>query len=397
MSILKVLHVIPAVAPRYGGPSRAVFEMCRALNARGVETLIATTDADGPGRLPVQIAEPALYNGTQTIFFPRQWSETFGYSHALALWLDVNASRFDVAHIHAVFSHPCIAAAAACRKRRVPYIIRPLGSLDPWSMSQKAFRKRIMWRVAVKRMLDGAAAIHYTTADEQRLAEGSLAVGRGVVVPLGVEIEPTPERAQPVSGPYVITLNRLHPKKNIELLLKVFLSITKAPELSHWKLVIAGDGEPDYVERLKRIAKEYGAGERVVFTGWLGGPERVSALRGASLLALISHQENFGLAAVEALACGVPVIVSRGVNLASKIEESGAGWVTPLDEASISRALSAALSDPDELRRRGETGPGFIASSFAWSKVAANLTALYNSVVSKKREPELKITGESFA
>jgi glycosyltransferase involved in cell wall biosynthesis len=115
------------------------------------------------------------------------------------------------------------------------------------------------------------------------------------------------------------------------------------------------------------------------------------------LLALISHQENFGLAAVEALACGVPVIVSRGVNLASKIEESGAGWVTPLDEASISRALSAALSDPDELRRRGETGPGFIASSFAWSKVAANLTALYNSVVSKKREPELKITGESFA
>jgi glycosyltransferase involved in cell wall biosynthesis len=115
------------------------------------------------------------------------------------------------------------------------------------------------------------------------------------------------------------------------------------------------------------------------------------------LLALISHQENFGLAAAEALACGVPVIVSRGVNLASKIEESNAGWVTPLDEDSVSRALSAALSNPDELRRRGEAGPGFIARSFAWTEVAANLISLYNSVVDKKREPELKFTGESFA
>ncbi len=327
MNVLKVLHVIPAVAPRYGGPSRAVFEMCRALNAQGVETLIATTDADGRGRLPVDTREPALYNGAQTIFFPRQWSQTFGYSHALARWLDKNVSRFDVAHIHAVFSHPCIAAAAACRKRQVPYIIRPLGSLDPWSLSQKPFRKRVMLRVAVKRMLDGAAAIHYTTPDEQRLAESALHLRRGVVVPLGVEIEAPRERAQDRLGqsPYVIALSRLHPKKNIELLLRVFLAVTDAPELNDWRLVIAGDGEPDYVGRLKQIVEEQGAGDRVVFTGWLDGAERVSALRNASLLALISHQENFGLAAVEALACGVPVIVSEGVNLASKIEESRRG------------------------------------------------------------------------
>jgi glycosyltransferase involved in cell wall biosynthesis len=247
-------------------------------------------------------------------------------------------------------------------------------------MSQKPFRKRVMWRVAVKRMLDGAAAIHYTTADEQRLAEGSLALGRGVVVPLGVEIEPSPKRAQPGSDPYVIALNRLHPKKNIELLLSVFLSITKAPGLGHWKLVIAGDGEPDYVERLRRIAKERGAGERVIFTGWLDGAKRLSALRGASLLALISHQENFGLAAVEALACGVPVIVSRAVNLASKIEESNAGWITPLDEDSISHALSAALSNPDELRRRGEAGFELARRDYSWASIADSLVALYISL-----------------
>lgn len=389
MSDLKVLHVIPAVAPRYGGPSRAVFEMCRALNARGVETLIATTDADGPGRLPVEPGEPALYNGARTIFFPRRLSRTFGYSHALARWLDRNAGRFDVAHIHAVFSHPCIAASAACRKRGVPYVVRPLGSLDPWSMSQKPFRKRVMWRVAVKRMLDGAAAIHYTTPDEQRLAEASLDLGRGVVVPLGVEIEARPH-AQPVPGqsPYVIALGRLHPKKNIELLMRAMLSVTKAPGLNDWRLVIAGDGEPDYVERLKRIAKERGAGDRVVFAGWLEGAERVSALRNAGLLALVSHQENFGLAAAEALACGVPVIVSEGVNLAPKIAESGAGWVAPLDEDSISRALATALSDPAELRRRGDAGLGLANRDYSWAGVAATLVALYDSATVR--------AGESF-
>src|SRR5206468_3477699 len=155
----------PAVAPRYGGPSQAIFEMCRALQKEGVDVLLATTDADGRARLRVALGTELEYHGVRTLFFSGQWGERFNYSPTLARWLDMNVKMFDVVHIHAVFSHPCLAAARACRKHHVPYIVRPLGSLDPWSMQQKPLRKRLMWQMAAGRMLSEAASIHYTTSE----------------------------------------------------------------------------------------------------------------------------------------------------------------------------------------------------------------------------------------
>src|SRR4051794_2864178 len=107
--------------------------MCRALRKQGTDVLIATTDADGPSRLAVELGRTIDFQGVPTIFFARQWSERFSYSRPLARWLDRQVANFDAVHIHAVFSHACIAAARACRRHLVPYIVRPLGSLDPWS------------------------------------------------------------------------------------------------------------------------------------------------------------------------------------------------------------------------------------------------------------------------
>ena len=384
---MKVLHVIPAGAPRYGGPSRAVFEMCRAVRSSGAEVMVATTDADGAAHLPVKTGTPLDFQGTETIFFPRQLSERFGYSYPLASWLRANVASFDVVHIHAVFSHPCLAAAAACRRHSVPYIIRPLGSLDPWSLSQKSGRKRLMWHAGVKRMLQGAAAIHYTAAEEQRLAETAGELPRGVVIPLGIDPESFADtgtsstfgqnHASLGANPYVIVLSRLHPKKNLESLIQAFLSVSAGDRFQNWRLVIAGDGEADYVASLKRQA--CGAA-RIVFTGWLKGEEKNSALRGAALLALPSFQENFGLCVTEALACGVPAIVSPHVNLAGDIEAAGAGWVTGLEPHEIEKTLSNAMNDAGERRRRGEAGREFVVRNFGWPKIATELLMLYREV-----------------
>src|SRR5258706_3915050 len=105
---MRVLHVIPAVAPRYGGPSGAVISMCRAVGDAGVETLLASTDADGPRRLDVPLGIETAHEGVPAIFFRRQWSEAFKVSLPLAGWLRENTPRFDVVHIHAVFNHSCI-------------------------------------------------------------------------------------------------------------------------------------------------------------------------------------------------------------------------------------------------------------------------------------------------
>src|SRR5205085_10556057 len=130
-----------------------------------------------------------------------------------------------------------VAAAKACRKKGVPYVVRPLGTLDPWSLRQKRLKKRLFWHLGVKQMLGGAAAIHYTALPEKKLAEESLSLARGVVVPLGIEMDSSCGAkeadnkeeldAPPSRSPYVLVLSRLHRKKGLELLLPAFLSLAK--------------------------------------------------------------------------------------------------------------------------------------------------------------------------
>lgn len=381
---MKVLHVIPAVAKRHGGPTQAVFGMCRALEREGVESLIATTDADGPGgRLPVELGRPVKYEGVSVIFFPRQWSEAFKYSEPLARWLKAHVSDFDLVDIHAIFSHSSLAASWACLKRRIPYIIRPIGSLDPWSLRQKGLRKRLLWFWGVRRMLERANAIHYTTEEERRLAEETLGLDRGVVIPLGVEEELFQKDSPPLGGaPYVLILSRLHPKKGLEEFLKAFLDIVQKKEFREWKLLIAGEGEASYGARLKSVAKSHSENGTVLFAGWLEGEQKARALRGASLLVLPSYQENFGLAVAEAMACGVPVLVSQRVNLAKEIERARAGWVVELDEASLRQGLLEALGNEKERRLRGRCGLELANRCFRWPVVAQELVTCYHRLLS---------------
>ena len=303
--------------------------------------------------------------------------------------MEQSVAGFDVVHIHAVFSHASLAAVRACRRHRVPYVVRPLGSLDPWSMRQKAFRKRVFWHAGVARMLKEASAIHYTSGGERRLAEKSLGLNHGVVIPLGINAELYGQgdarkfnHFYPEIGedPYVLVLSRLHPKKGLELFLEVFLKATAQPEFKQWKLVLAGNGEDSYIESLRKIVEEGKASGRVIFTGWVEGEKKLSALRDASLLVLPSKQENFGLCITEALACGVPVLVSRDVNIAEDVEDAGAGWACALDRDALADALMEALSDKTERGRRGALGREWVRRRFAWPAIASELKTLYASI-----------------
>lgn len=388
---LKILHVIPSVAPRYGGPSQAIYTMCRALQSHGTEVLIATTNADGSNVLPVVLGEKIIYQDAPTIFFARQWSEALKYSRPLAQWLERNINNFDLAHIHAVFSHACVAAARACKKNVVPYLVRPLGTLDPWSLKQKSARKRLFWYLGVKQMLNRAAAIHYTSDEEKRLAETELGLSGGVVIPNGLDLsfihhqtrrqtEPfdTP-RSEIGHDPYVLALSRIHPKKGFELLIESFASLKNSGLFGSWRLVFAGDGDAGYVDQLKALARRRGLNGDALFVGWLEGDRKYAALKEASLLAMPSYQENFGISLIEAMACGVPVLVSPHVNLAPEIEKAGAGWVAALGEDKLTGALAEALSNEQERWRRGNNGRE-LASNYGAAKVATQLIDLYRGL-----------------
>jgi len=391
---MKVLQVIPSISGRSGGPSQAIFPMCRALSERGVDLLLATTDEglsgkNGNGK--PQYGQISNYKGQPTIFFPSQIGSSFKYSRPFAKWLNSNVAKYDLVHIHAVFNHACIAAARACRKRDVPYIVRPLGSLDPWSMKQKSWRKKIFWHGEIKRMLNSAAAVQYTAKAEQEATEGLLGLNHGIVVPLGVDpnfasdAASTEDFSQKSSSShrYVLVLSRLLPTKGLDVLLEAFLSVLDQKQLENWSLVLAGEGPVEFVARLKQMTAAANASKQVLFPGWLQGDRKRAALHQASLLALPSYHENFGLCVLEALACGVPVLVSPQVNLASQVQAAGAGWVSAIDKTSLAAALASALASEEELLLRGEAGRT-LSRKFTWPAVAGMLKGVYEEILESK-------------
>ncbi|HEX6650994.1 MAG TPA: glycosyltransferase [Pyrinomonadaceae bacterium] len=379
---MRVLHVIPSVEERSGGPATAIVPMCRALQQEGIEVLLVTTDAG----LNVSTISGGDHNGVPSIVFPSQLGESFKYSRPLTSWLHSNIHQFSVAHIHAVFNHSSVAAAHVCRRAGIPYIVRPLGTLEPWSMSQKPVRKRLFWQVSGKGMLRRAAAVHYTTDAEKLSTERLLGLNHGRVIALGIETNSTPASAEVTqhfpefaSEPYVLVLSRLHPKKGLDVLIDAFLTLIEDPKFAPWRLVIAGDGPPSYVLKLKGMVAASAHADRVAFTGWLDGAKKDALLSGASLLVLPSYQENFGLCVLEALSHSVPVLVSPHVNLAREIVLANAGWIATVNKDSLITRLAEALGDDEERARRGLAGKQ-LSQKYSWENSAKSLVNLYRQV-----------------
>jgi glycosyltransferase involved in cell wall biosynthesis len=362
--------------------------MCRELGAQQVEVLVVTTDAEMPNKA-THTQTTIDYKGVPTIFFSSRWGRSFKFSNSLSTWLNQNVREFDAVHIHAVFNHACVAAARACRDNNVPYIIRPLGTLDPWSMKQKRFRKHLFWRLRGEEMLRRAAAVHYTTHAEQQAVEQTLRLNHGHVIPLGIDTKEDAVRPgrdelakqlPDLNGHrYLLVLSRIHPKKGLDVLIDAFSAVTSTSRFSDWRLVIAGDGPSDYVSRLREIVIAKDATTRVLFPGWVDGDNKNRLLQHASLLVLTSYQENFGVCLLEAMACAVPVLVSPHVNLAEEIQSAGAGWVSEVDGRSLENALVDALGNDKERIERGIAGRE-LSKRFSWNNTATQLVQLYSSI-----------------
>lgn len=375
---MRVLHVIPGVEAKDGGPSQAIFPMCQALRERGIEVMLATTRFGDDRSCETRV------QGVETHFFKSDWGASFKYSRAIAGWLEESVQKFDVVHIHAVFNHSSVAAARACHKVGVPYIVRPLGSLDPWGTKQKRWRKSLFWKIYGQSMCTRSAAMHYTASEEKRASEQSLGLNHGIVIPLGINA-PGASTHDDVDHfqqrkPYVLVLSRLLPAKGIALLTNAFLTVTQKLEFAEWKLIIAGDGPAGFVSGLREMIKNRDREQSVTFTGWLDSNRKTAALRNADLLALPSQHENFGLCVLEALAEGVPVLVSSRVGLAGEISENDAGWVTSLEPTAIEEALKEAFGN-QELRRRRGFAAKELSRKFDWSVVGRQLETLYHSVI----------------
>jgi glycosyltransferase involved in cell wall biosynthesis len=384
--MIRVLHVIPSVAPRYGGPSTAVVALCDALNSlKGVSAEIAATDADGPTRF-----HPSGWqSNTPLHLFPIDGSERFKRSRALDRWLLDNAPRFDVIHSHSSWNAPVHSAARAARRHRIPLVYRPCGMLSDYTWTRGRLAKWAYWLARERANVQTAAVIHCTSEGEATEVRRYRTVrGRVEVIPNGVEasawtVPEDPDTLRRRCGPaahkrpIVLYLSRLHPKKGLtDVLLPALQAMTKDAFLA----IVGGedDHSPGYEKVVRSEVERLGLTGRVALLGPVAGAERWAMFDGADVFALPSHSENFGIVVAEAMARGCPVLVTDGVQAHEHVTRASAGEVVRPDVKEVAIGLDRLLGTA--AHETGLRGRAYAQEHFQWDGIAKRIAKVYRSL-----------------
>jgi len=341
---LKILHVVSSLDPSGGGPPEGIRQFAQAIRHIDAHTVeVATLDA--PAK-PWERGFPAEVHSLGPAYLKYRYAPRF------SPWLAANAARYDAVIVNGLWQYHSFATWRVMQRIGRPYFVFTHGMLDPWFNRRyplKRLKKWLYWPWGEYRVLRDAAGVLFTCEEEQRLARQSFSLYRDVPFTVGYGIEsprgdPAREtaafrRAFPEleGSRLLLFLSRIHPKKGCDLLLDAFADAASAD--ASLRLMIAGPDQRGTKLRLQARAHRLGIGERVLWPGMLSGELKWGALRSADAFALISHQENFGIAVVEALACGTPVIISDQVNIWREIAGHDAGMVCSDTQEGAVRAL----------------------------------------------------------
>ncbi len=389
---VKVLQVIPGLAARTGGPAVSVVESSLALAAEGIETTIFATDLANAAsaRQHARVRPEDMPSGATRLdvhLFPARPPYRLAFSPALDRALIREASGYDVVHIHSLFLFPQFSAYRRALQAGCPYVVSPRGALDPYLRARGRLRKAVTDVLWQRRMLDHATTLHLTSEEEARLVADIAPTVPRTVVPNGIAWSRYQELPDPDvfrrtylaghEGPVVLNVGRLSHKKGLDILIRAFSLVAR--EEPEARLVLAGPDDEGLSRPLAALAVSEGVSSRVSFVGMLTGDDTLGALAAADVWALPSHTENFGIAVVEALAAGLPVIVSPAVNIASEMAAAGAGSVCPQQPEPLAAEILRLLRDPGERSRVGARAREF-AWQFDWTEVAPQLAAMYAEV-----------------
>jgi glycosyltransferase involved in cell wall biosynthesis len=370
---ISVLHVAPSIAKSYGGPSYSLWGYVRASLAMGARVTVLSPEAAFGD-------ETKAPDGAELRTFPSQGRDAFIRSPALWRHLGDEGRHHDVVHVHGLLNPVSSLASRISLKRDWPLVIRPFGTLSRYTFEHR--RRTLKWmyyRALESANLRRASALHFTTTAELANAAwlGLPPEGRGhVVPPPWIAPAHTSTRAASAS-PTVLFVGRLNKVKAIETLLEAWpMVLTHVPDA---RLVITGDGEPAYVATLRQLVDRLGMRGSVHFTGFADGVEKQRLLDQATVFALPSYHENFGIAVLEALANGLPVVISPDVQLANFVTEHQLGRVTTRDPLALGLTLADTLRD-EGLRAHCHTrGPLAVDEHFSTASVGARLSTMYET------------------
>jgi glycosyltransferase involved in cell wall biosynthesis len=381
---MRIVHVTPYMHPAAGGPPVVVDRLSRELAARGHELRVLTTDLFAG-------SDSAWTNGADRPYemqvFPTVAGNGYGFSPQLWKAIGRTVGNCDIVHVHTLWTFASLAAERACVRARAPFLVMPHGMLDPYSMNRGWIKKQGYGRLLEWPLLRKARGICYTHPEEQRLA--SLTCGQlplGHIIELGAEPAPATPRAElraeflarylNLAGKTIVLfLGRLHPKKGLDLLIPAFEIVKRERPEAH--LLLVGPGDTEYVESIRTEINKRGLTEHITLTGPLYGRDKWAVQAASDLFILPSYQENFAISVVEALRSGLPVLLSRRVNLWSDIVEAGAGRECELDVPKLAATLVSTLEDVEWRRSATQAGEALLERRFNWKATAERLETIY--------------------
>lgn len=414
MAPLKILQIVPSISLVYGGPSQMVRGLSSALAQLDTEVTVLTTDANGDvdeAPLAVPLGQPVVRDGYETLYFRCAPFRRYKFSPALLRWLWQNAPDYDIAHIHALFSPVSTAAATLCRWRQLPYLMRPLGTLDPADLRKKKQFKALYAALLERPNLAGAAAIHFTSELEAKVSERFGVTTPDLVLPLGVCLPPIgddkggggafqgdstsnsmPSRALaqtairqrfdiPEGQPLLLFMSRIDPKKGFDVLLPALSNLQQQGQPFHLLLCGANPQDRAYEARIHEQIQAAPWAQQATVTGFISGELKRQLLAAADVFVLPSYYENFGIAVAEAMAAGLPVVISDQVHIWPTIQASEAGWVVPVDVEALTAALKEALVDSQVRSHRGQNARQCAQAHYSWDAIAQRLLNHYQQII----------------
>lgn len=377
-AIPPVAHVIAGIAPRHGGPSYSVPRFVAALRGAGVEARLMTVRDGQPPGFPFVDAFDASWSRIPVL---RKLKASRELRRALAR----AAMEETIFHAHGLWQMPTIYAARMASRSGAPLIVAPRGMLAADALEFSAIRKRLFWQFLQRPAFVGAACWHATSQAE---AEEIRAFGIRapiVVVPNGIDL-PDSAISAPVetAGRTILYLGRLHPKKGLPGLLRAWAAL--AHDRPDWSLHVVGPDEAGHRGQLSKLAAELDL-PRFRISDAVYGTAKTDVLHGADLFVLPTLNENFGVAVAEALAAGLPAIVTKGAPWSGLRAERCGWWIDQGQEALVGALRIATALPRGELRSMGGRGRAWMARDFGWEVIAKEMIGVYRWLSRGDRPP----------
>lgn len=374
LSIMKILSFVSSLDLSCGGPSRSVPMLAKGLAELGVDITLMTIRSENMNTYALEGTTAKL----------KVLSPSFSKKE-IAKYLA--EERFDLIQIQSMWDLPYHKVMVEARRLGIPYIATPRGMLEPWSLSQKKWKKKLAWWLYQRNDVQKSVCV-FTTAKMEADHVGNLGITtRKAVIPNGIETDSYPCKTSiDVVNKQVLFLSRVHVKKGIEILFDAWKLIHS--EFADWQLFVVGNGEDEYIQSLENRVERLGLKDSIRILPPVFGNDKTRIYQESALFCLPSFSENFGLVIAEAMSCGTPVITTTDCPW-DILNETNTGWCIDLSVDNLERAFREALSmSPAELYDMGQRASKLIFDNFDYRSVTRKTLRLYEWLLGGGNKPE---------